>query len=38
MRVTTDETYLMVAHVPVGPFTKCQDFPHDNTKTPHVAG
>lgn len=34
----TDEIYLMVAHVPVGPFSKCHDFPHDDAEAPHVAG
>ena len=36
--VQTNETYLMVAHVPVGPFSKCHDFPHDDAEAPHVAG
>lgn len=29
---------LMVAHVPVGPFSKCHNFPHDNAEAPHIAG
>lgn len=28
----------MVAHVPVRPLTKSHDFPHDDTKTPHITG
>lgn len=33
----TDGTYLMVAHVPVGPFSKCHDFPHYNAEAPNIA-
>lgn len=29
--------YLVVAHVPVGPFSKCHDFPHHNPEAPHIA-
>lgn len=28
----------MVTHVPVRPLTKSHDFPHDDTKTPHITG
>lgn len=37
-RIVTDETYLVVAHVPVGSFAKCHDFPHHDAEAPHVAG
>lgn len=31
------DAYLVVAHVPVGPFSKGHDFPHHNAEAPHIA-